>query len=58
MSSDPEPLVSVVVSTYNRPARLAALLAGLRAQTVGADRFEVVVVDNGSAPATWEAARA
>ncbi len=54
MSSDPEPLVSVVVSTYNRPGRLAALLAGLRAQTVGTDRFEVVVVDNGSAPATWE----
>jgi glycosyltransferase involved in cell wall biosynthesis len=54
MSSDPEPLVSVVVSTYNRPARLAALLAGLRAQTLGADRFEVVVVDNGSAPGTWE----
>jgi glycosyltransferase involved in cell wall biosynthesis len=43
-----EPLVSVVVSTYNRPQRLGPLLAGLRAQTLGADRFEVIVVDNGS----------
>jgi GT2 family glycosyltransferase len=45
-------LVSVVVSTYERPDRLALLLAGLRAQTLERTAFEVVVVDNGSGPAT------
>ena len=44
----PEPLVSVVVSTYNRPERLARLLASLRDQELAADTFEVIVVDNGS----------
>ncbi|MDQ6914769.1 MAG: glycosyltransferase [Actinomycetota bacterium] len=47
------PAVSVVVATRDRPARLAALLAGLRRQRVGAgDAFEVVVVDDGSGPET------
>jgi glycosyltransferase involved in cell wall biosynthesis len=48
----PDPLVSVVVSTCNRPARLTRLLASLRAQTLAADAFEVVVVDDGSGPET------
>jgi glycosyltransferase involved in cell wall biosynthesis len=48
----PEPLVSVVVATYNRPARLARLLASLRAQSLGAGSFEVIVVDDGSAGET------
>jgi glycosyltransferase involved in cell wall biosynthesis len=48
----PPPRVSVVVSTYNRPERLRELLAGLRAQTLPAQEFEVVVVDNGSEPPT------
>jgi GT2 family glycosyltransferase len=47
-ASSQVPLVSVVVSTYNRPTRLARLLAGLRSQTLAGDRFEVIVVDNGS----------
>ncbi|HWF55895.1 MAG TPA: glycosyltransferase [Solirubrobacteraceae bacterium] len=46
------PQVSVVVSTFNRPQRLAALLEGLRAQTFPRKRFEVIVVDNGSGPET------
>jgi glycosyltransferase involved in cell wall biosynthesis len=46
------PRISVVVSTYDRPARLRRLLEALRAQTVGRDAFEVVVVDNGSGPET------
>jgi GT2 family glycosyltransferase len=45
----PDPLLSVVVSTHNRPAALARLLAGLRAQALASDRFEVIVVDDGSA---------
>lgn len=43
-------LISVVVSTYDRPDALAAALRGLSRQ---ADRrFEVVVADDGSGPAT------
>jgi glycosyltransferase involved in cell wall biosynthesis len=40
-------LVSVVIPTYERPAALEACLAGLAAQTLPADRFEVVIVDDG-----------
>lgn len=45
-------VISVVVSTFNRPARLERLLDALRAQTLAPDRFEVIVVDNGSGPET------
>ncbi len=41
--------MSVVVSTFNRPARLATLLRALREQTLETSCFEVIVVDNGSA---------
>jgi glycosyltransferase involved in cell wall biosynthesis len=44
--------VSVVVSTYNRPAQLVRLIDSLRAQTLDAGQFEVIVVDNGSGPDT------
>ena len=45
-----EPRVSVIVSTYNRPAALAAVLRGLLAQS--RDDFEVLVSDDGSGPET------
>lgn len=48
----PEPLVSVVVATCERPGQLAELLAGLRGQTLAGDRFEVIVVDDASGPET------
>ena len=45
-------MISVVVTTYNRPDALAAVLAGLAAQR---DRdFEVIVADDGSRPDTAE----
>lgn len=44
------PLVSVVVPTHDRAARLAAALASVRAQTI--DDLEIVVVDDGSVDAT------
>lgn len=43
------PEVSAVIATRDRPTRLAALIAGLRAQTLPPERFEVVIVDDGSA---------
>ena len=42
------PLVTVAVSTHGRAELLPRLLGGLAAQTLPADRFEVVVVDDGS----------
>lgn len=53
--------VSVVIPTYNNPARLLECLAGLAAQEPVDARVEVVVVDDGSTddtPARVEAARA
>jgi GT2 family glycosyltransferase len=45
----------VVVPTHDRPERLAAALAGLRAQTLAPEAFEVIVVDDGSVtPGTAE----
>jgi len=41
--------VSVVVSTYNRLALLSELLDALGRQTLPPERFEVIVVDDGSA---------
>ena len=40
------PLVSVVITTYNRSDALLAVLDGLRQQTDG--HFEVIVADDGS----------
>ena len=51
----PDPLVSVVVSTFDRPQRLTRLLAGLRAQQLPPEQFEVIIVDNGSGPETGAA---
>lgn len=50
MASSPE--VSVVLATHERPERLARALASLRAQDLPSARYEVVVVDDASGPAT------
>jgi glycosyltransferase involved in cell wall biosynthesis len=52
MSGAPD--VSVVIATRDRPARLAAALESLEAQTIGTERLEVIVVDDGSGPETQE----
>ncbi len=44
----PAPELSVVVPTYGRPERIHRLLERLAGQTLAAERFEVVVVDDGS----------
>lgn len=42
------PLISIVIPTYARPERLRDCLAALARQTMPADEFEVIVVDDGS----------
>lgn len=51
------PDVSVVVPTFNRCQGLEELLRALAQQTYPADRFEVVVVDDGSSDGTSELLR-
>lgn len=46
--SAPAPEVSVVVPTYRRSHLLPRLVAALEAQTLPAERFEVLIVDNAS----------
>ncbi len=51
-STDPlmsaTPFLSIIVPTYNRPHQLAACLGALADQSYPRDRFEVIVVDDGS----------
>lgn len=49
------PRAAVVVSTHNRVGRLTLLLAALKAQTLSAQDFEVIVVDDGSTDKTADA---
>jgi len=49
-----EPLVSVVVATHNRPARLERLLESLSAQRLERHQFEVIVVDDASEQQTGQ----
>jgi glycosyltransferase involved in cell wall biosynthesis len=43
-----QPVVSVIIPTYNRPSQLAQCLTGLSQLTYPRHRFEVIVVDDGS----------
>ena len=46
--------ISVVIPTFRRLATLPGVLEALARQTLSAERFEVVVVDDGSADGTAE----
>ena len=46
--------VSVVIATYNTGPKLEPLLESLASQSLPDDRYEVVVVDDGSTDDTWE----
>ncbi|MFC7096416.1 glycosyltransferase [Halobaculum marinum] len=48
----PDPLVSVVVVTYNSAPTVGETLSSLAAQTYPDDRYEIVVVDGGSSDDT------
>lgn len=54
MKDEALPFFSVIVPTYERPAQLASCLAALARLDYPRDRFEVVVVDDGSARAPEE----
>ena len=47
-----DPLVSVVVVTYNSEATVGETLSSLAAQTYPTDRYELIVVDGGSGDGT------
>ena len=50
-------MISIIVSTYNRPDALNAVLAGLACQTrMAAHDWEVIVADDGSGPETRDVA--
>ena len=42
------PFISIVIPTYNRPQQLASCLKAIDALTYPRDRFEVIVIDDGS----------
>ncbi|WP_249009481.1 glycosyltransferase family 2 protein [Conexibacter sp. DBS9H8] len=46
------PRISVVVSSFERPVALRRLLIALAGQSLAPEVYEVIVVDNGSGPAT------
>ena len=52
------PFISVIVPYLNQSDQLRACLRSLEMQDYPGDRFEVIVVDNGSRDATMEIARA
>jgi len=49
--------ISVIIPTLNRPGHLERCLDALAGQTLASERFEVIVVDNGSADAALDRAR-
>jgi GT2 family glycosyltransferase len=55
--SEPDRRVSVVIPTYNQSELLAGTLHNLSRQTVPADRYEVVVADDGSTDDTVSVVR-
>ncbi|HEX2055144.1 MAG TPA: glycosyltransferase [Nitrospiraceae bacterium] len=50
--------LSVVVPTYQRPELLQRCLSALTSQTMDADRYEIIVVDDGASLDTWKAVKA
>jgi glycosyltransferase involved in cell wall biosynthesis len=52
-----EPLAAVIIPTYNRMGLLRRTFDCLTRQDIGPDKFEVLVVDDGSSDATAEVVR-
>lgn len=49
------PYFSVIICTYNRRSMVLTALASIRKQTLSYEKFEVIVVDNGSSDGTYNA---
>jgi GT2 family glycosyltransferase len=45
---DSSPVISVIVAAHERPAQLSQLLSALDGQDLSADKFEVIISDDGS----------
>lgn len=56
-SATGEPLVSVIIPVWNGPDDIRRCLSALERQTLPRERFEILVVDNGSTDDTAAAAR-
>src|SRR5262245_22112216 len=54
MTAENIPFVTIVLPIYNRRAWVEEQLDSLERQTYPGDRFEVIVVDNGSRDGAWE----
>jgi dolichol-phosphate mannosyltransferase len=52
------PLIDIVVPTYNRREMLERLIASLLEQSYAADRYRIIIVDDGSSDATLAAVAA
>lgn len=50
--TDPSPVCSVIIPAYNSDAWLAEAIDSVLAQTVGQDRLQIVLVDDGSTDGT------
>ena len=46
--NETQPLISIIIPTYDRPAQLKTCLESIACLDYPADRFEVIVVDDGS----------
>ncbi|HTE91323.1 MAG TPA: glycosyltransferase [Terriglobales bacterium] len=51
------PVISVIIPTFNRATMLSATLESFAAQSIPKNRYEVIVVDDGSKDATSEVCR-
>ncbi len=52
------PDISVIIPTFNRREICAVVIRALEKQTLASDRYEVIVVDDGSSDGTFEATTA
>lgn len=53
---NPEPVISVIVCTYNRADLLAECLDSLNSQTLDESNYEVIIIDNNSSDHTQDVA--
>ena len=51
---DGDKLYSIIIPTYNRAIFLARALSGLAKQSIGSDKYEIIIIDDGSTDATTD----